>query len=77
MLGSPALAACEPVSPFVPLPGRSLRVRDPWRVAAFAFIAVMFAIHACAALNLFDAAWIVADGRVEDRWPVAARGKMQ
>ena len=33
--------------------------------------------HACAALNLFDAAWIVADGRVEDRWPVAARGKMQ
>ncbi|HET7092234.1 MAG TPA: alanine racemase [Thermomicrobiales bacterium] len=33
--------------------------------------------HACAALNLFDHAWIVADGRVEDRWPVAARGKMQ
>lgn len=38
------------MSSFVPLPG-PLRVRDPWRVAAFAFIAVMFAIHVCAALN--------------------------
>lgn len=33
--------------------------------------------HACAALNLYDEAWIVVDGRIEDRWPVAARGKMQ
>jgi D-serine deaminase-like pyridoxal phosphate-dependent protein len=25
--------------------------------------------HACVALDWFDEAWIVADGRVEDRWP--------
>lgn len=33
--------------------------------------------HACGTLNMFDEAWIVRDGQVEDRWEVAARGKMQ
>lgn len=32
--------------------------------------------HICPAVNLFDAATVVEQGRVVDRWPVAARGRM-
>jgi D-serine deaminase-like pyridoxal phosphate-dependent protein len=32
--------------------------------------------HICPAVNLFDAATVVEEGRVVDRWPVAARGRM-
>ncbi|MBB4660878.1 alanine racemase [Conexibacter arvalis] len=32
--------------------------------------------HICPAVNLFDAVTVVAGGRVVDRWPVAARGRM-
>lgn len=33
--------------------------------------------HACGTLNMFDEAWVVRGGRVDERWPVAARGKLQ
>jgi len=32
--------------------------------------------HICPAVNLFDAVTVVERGRVVDRWPVAARGRM-
>jgi D-serine deaminase-like pyridoxal phosphate-dependent protein len=32
--------------------------------------------HICPAVNLFDAVTVVEQGRVVDRWPVAARGRM-
>ncbi len=33
--------------------------------------------HACGVINMFDDVWVVSDGRVEDRWRVAARGRMR
>lgn len=40
-----------PVSQTASLPGRRPGARDPWRIAAFAFIVLMYAIHLRAALN--------------------------
>lgn len=51
MLGSRTPLACMPVFQTASLPGRRPGARDPWRIAAYAFIALMYAIHVRAALN--------------------------